>query len=61
MLIWGAITCCVYASFGTRLHATKWIDTPLKSLETAHPSTVSKSVTTSAGAKRVISTKGYFL
>ena len=46
MLIWGAITCCVYDNFGTRLHATKWIDTPLKFLENAHPSTVSKSVTT---------------
>ena len=30
MLICMAIICCVYDSFGTKLHATKWIDTPLK-------------------------------
>src|SRR6218665_838810 len=35
--------CCVYDSFGTKLHATKLIDMPLKFLETAHPSAVSKS------------------
>jgi len=29
--------------FGTRLHATKQIDTPLTFLETTHPSAVSKS------------------
>jgi len=36
--------CCVYDSVGTRLHATKLIDTPLKFLETAHPSAVIKSL-----------------
>src|SRR6218665_3174198 len=35
--------CCVYDSFGTKLHDTKLIDTILKFLETAHPSAVSKS------------------
>ena len=51
MLFGNAIMCYVYDSFGTRLHAKKWIDTPLKFLETAHPtSAVSKSVTTSAGS-----------
>src|SRR6218665_485410 len=38
-----AILCCLYDSFGTRLHATKEIDTPLRFLETAHPNAVSKS------------------
>ena len=42
MLICSAIMWYVYDSFGTRLHATKtkWIDTPLKFLETAHLSVV---------------------
>jgi len=35
--------CCVYDSFGTRLHATKYIDMPLIFLEIAHPSAVSKA------------------
>jgi len=36
------INLCVW-QFWHQLHSTKWIDTPLKFLETAHPSVVSKS------------------
>jgi len=58
MLICSAIVCCVYDSFGTRLHATKYIDTPLKFVETTHPSAVSKiSWLLQQEATRVISTK----
>jgi len=35
--------CDVYASFGTRLHFIKKIETPLKILEITHPSADSKS------------------
>src|SRR6218665_2502700 len=61
MLICSAIMCCVYDSFGTRLHDIKKIDTLLTFLETAHPSAVSKSRDYfSRKLKRVMSTKGYF-
>jgi len=43
MLICSAIINCVYDSFGTRLHATKYINTPLNVLKTENPSAVSKS------------------